>query len=269
MCTLSLYFREFAGYPLVVAANRDEYYARPSAAPQILSERPLIFGGRDLQARGTWLGVNEHGLLVGILNRRLDGAKDRSDKRSRGLLCREILNALDPSQAVAILRGERACAYLPFNLLIANAENAYVGYNEADSIEVVPLDPGLHVLSNTSVFDPRSEKMDAAYGLFLAAAERAREDPDLFFRERPSPNRPPAEEKPSYVTTFGQALASHRLHGAGGDPRGAICVHADHYGTVSSSIIVLAGAEKRFDYYHAPGAPCRSSFGKCASLDVR
>lgn len=269
MCTLSLYFREFDGYPLVVAANRDEYYARPSAVPQVLSTEPVIFGGRDVQAGGTWLGVNEHGLLVGILNRRLDATDDRSSKRSRGLLCLEALNARDPNQAVAVLEREPAHAYLPFNLLISNDENAYVAYNEADRIGVVPLDHGLHVLSNTSVFDPRSEKMDAAYGLFLAAGQQARENPDLFFRDRPSPKRATAEEKPACLAAFTRALASHRLHGAGADPRGAICVHAERYGTVSASIIVLAGREKRFDYYHASGAPCRSSFEKCASLNIR
>lgn len=269
MCTLSLYFHQFDGYPLVVAANRDEYYERPSAAPQVLSDRPLIFGGKDLQAGGTWLGINQHGLLVGILNRRFEAARDRSDKRSRGLLCLEILAARDPNQAVAILRRQRASAYLPFNLLIASAGSADVAYNEADSIEVVPLDHGLHVLSNAFVFDPRSEKTDAAYGLFLAAAAGAREDPDRFFREGAFLDSPPAEENPPCVAALGQALASHQRHEAGGDPRGAICVHADHYGTVSSSIVVLAGGERRFTYYHAQGAPCRSPFEKCISLDIR
>ncbi|MBI2360094.1 MAG: NRDE family protein [Deltaproteobacteria bacterium] len=269
MCTLSLYFREFDGYPLVVAANRDEYYARPSAAPQVLSTGPLIFGGRDVQAGGTWLGVNEHGLLVAILNRRIDATDDRFNKRSRGLLCLEVLNTQDPNRALAILEREPAHAYLPFNLLVSNDESAYVAYNEADGIGIVPLDHGLHVLSNTSVFDPRSEKMDTAYGLFLTAGQQAWENPDLFFRDRPLPNRAPAEGKPPCLTAFAQALASHRMHGAGADPRGAICVHAERYGTVSSSIIVLAGREKRFDYYHAPGAPCRSSFEKCASPEIR
>lgn len=269
MCTLSLYFHQFSHYPLVVAANRDEYYARPSAAPQVLSDRPLIFGGKDLQAGGTWLGINEHGLLVGILNRRSEATEDRSNKRSRGLLCLEILGARDSNQAVAILRRQRASAYLPFNLLIASAGGADVAYNEADGIEVVPLDHGLHVLSNTSVFDPRSEKMDAAYGLFLAAAAGAREDPDRFFRGGGLPNRPPAGEKSPCVAALGQALASHQRHEAGGDPRGAVCVHADHYGTVSSSIVVLAGRERRFTYYHAQGAPCRSPFEKCISVDIR
>jgi uncharacterized protein with NRDE domain len=70
MCTLALYFKVFTGYSVVVAANRDEHYERPSAPPSIIGGSPTIVAGRDLRAGGTWLGINEYGLLVGILNRR-------------------------------------------------------------------------------------------------------------------------------------------------------------------------------------------------------
>src|SRR6266536_3537682 len=63
----------FENYPLIIAANRDEHYDRPSAPPALLNTQPKIIAGRDLRAGGTWLGVNETGLIAGILNRRLDG----------------------------------------------------------------------------------------------------------------------------------------------------------------------------------------------------
>ena len=86
MCTLAIYFRMLPDYPLVVAANRDEQYDRPSAPPQRLDTVPTIIAGRDLRAGGTWLGINRHGLLAAMLNRRINGGLPAPDARSRGLL---------------------------------------------------------------------------------------------------------------------------------------------------------------------------------------
>jgi uncharacterized protein with NRDE domain len=69
MCTLAIYFKTFADYPIVVAANRDEYLARPALPPTTLAETPHIVGDKDLRASGTWLGINEHGKVAGLLNR--------------------------------------------------------------------------------------------------------------------------------------------------------------------------------------------------------
>ena len=67
MCTLAIYYRSFADYPVVIAANRDEYLARPALPPTLLCADPQIVGGKDLQASGTWLGLNEHGVVAGLL----------------------------------------------------------------------------------------------------------------------------------------------------------------------------------------------------------
>ncbi|HET9296015.1 MAG TPA: NRDE family protein [Candidatus Binatia bacterium] len=92
MCTLALYFKVFSGYSLAVAANRDEHYDRPSAPPSIIERSPTIVAGRDLRAGGTWLGINEYGLVVGILNRRQQrGLLANGAYRSRGLLCLDLL----------------------------------------------------------------------------------------------------------------------------------------------------------------------------------
>ncbi len=78
VCTLAAFVGAFPAWPLVVAANRDEYLARPAAPPALLRETaPRAFGGRDLAAGGTWLGVAETGLVAGMLNRR--SATDRSE----------------------------------------------------------------------------------------------------------------------------------------------------------------------------------------------
>ena len=84
MCTLALYFQVFPHYPLVVAANRDEFLARPATPPVLLREPPpRAFGGRDLTAGGTWLGIAETGVVAGLLNRRSATPPDTAC-RSRG-----------------------------------------------------------------------------------------------------------------------------------------------------------------------------------------
>ena len=63
MCTMILLKGVHPKWPLVVAANRDEFYSRPTAGPQRLVSDPVVFGGKDLQAGGTWLGVTPRGFL--------------------------------------------------------------------------------------------------------------------------------------------------------------------------------------------------------------
>src|SRR5881409_2866861 len=99
VCTLAAFVRIFPAWPLVVAANRDEFLARPATAPQLLREEaPRAVGGRDLTAGGTWLGVAETGVVAGILNRRTSTPPDAS-YRSRGLLCLDLLGCATAGEA--------------------------------------------------------------------------------------------------------------------------------------------------------------------------
>lgn len=83
MCVVAM----IVGGPLTVAANRDEYLGRPSAPPSEIE--PGVIAGKDLQAGGTWMGVNRHGLFVAITNRRAPSRTPESP--SRGLLALEAL----------------------------------------------------------------------------------------------------------------------------------------------------------------------------------
>src|SRR5206468_7634998 len=101
VCTLAAFVRVFPTHPLVVAANRDEYLARPATAPLLLRDAaPRAFGGRDLTAGGTWLGVGEAGLVAGMLNRRGATAPDPAC-RSRGQLCLDLLGCATAADAAA------------------------------------------------------------------------------------------------------------------------------------------------------------------------
>src|SRR5215213_3164107 len=114
MCTLAFYFQAFSHYPIVAAANRDESFTRPSAAPRQLSAAPWIYGGQDLLAGGTWLGINEHGILAAVLNRRT-GLPADPRRRSRGILCLEALEYASVEHAVDFVNAQSLDDYNPYN----------------------------------------------------------------------------------------------------------------------------------------------------------
>jgi uncharacterized protein with NRDE domain len=242
MCLLALYFQEFDAYPLVVAANRDEYFARPSAPPQILRENPVIYGGKDLKAGGTWLGVNAYGLLVGILNRR-SPVDEQQDFRSRGLLCLDLLSRRSTPEVMVELERQQAFRYRTFNLVFADSLAAYVAYNAERRISWLRLERGLHVFGNGSVPDVRSEKLNHARLLFSRVAQALKPGP-IF---------------PDGIRLLRDSLSDHK--GANADaPKDAICVHTPLYGTVSSSLLFYSESEKRFTTYYAPGPPCQNRY---------
>src|SRR5437588_69073 len=139
MCLLAIFFRVAEDAPLVVGANREEAYARGGLPPQLLDGETRAVAGLDPVAGGTWLGVNEHGVLVAVTNRRKSELPDRP--RSRGLLARELLGC--PSAAAAVELATReldADRYAGCNFLCADRERAVV-LQAGDWLRVRPLPP--------------------------------------------------------------------------------------------------------------------------------
>jgi uncharacterized protein with NRDE domain len=126
---LALYFNVFAEHPIIVAANRDEHYDRSSAPPNLIGRNPAIVAGKDLVAGGTWLGVNEHGLSVGILNRRVTQEQKPANFRSRGLLCLDLLGLKSAACAEAYLHEPQKSVYQPFTLVFADGAQAWTAAN--------------------------------------------------------------------------------------------------------------------------------------------
>ena len=254
MCTLALYFGISNHYPLIVAANRDEHYDRPAAPPMVLNTKPRVLAGRDLRAGGTWLGVNEHGVLAAILNRRSNGDGSVPARvRSRGLLCLDLLTHTSTGAARDFLQvhGE---TYQPFTAVFADSNDAWFVFNLTGHIKTVKLSPGLHVFSNAVIHDEYSEKRQRAYALFVAAQP-----------EQKNLSGPPS----SWIGALEKVLSDHTLGVGPSDPRDAICVHGDVSGTVSSSIILFSKSARRFRTFYCAGAPCQNPFSETAALDAR
>jgi|SRR5579875_618604 len=239
MCTLAIYFQVFPTRPVVVAANRDEFLDRPALAPTVLNQAPVIAGGKDLKAGGTWLAINQFGMVAGLLNRRSSTAADPS-LRSRGQLCLQALHHADVEQAIAYVTRQDPNAYNPFNLLVASPRVAVVADNRGGRIRATRLAPGMHLLTNLDVDDFECPRISAAFERFRALCQ----EPALGDRG--------AELRARLATL----LADHSTQL---DPRSnrpnALCLHGDKYGTRSSSIISI-GASGASEHYFAPGPPC-------------
>jgi uncharacterized protein with NRDE domain len=251
MCTLALFVNVFDSHPLLAAANRDEHYDRPAMPPGLIAVKPRIVAGKDLRAGGTWLGVNEHGLMVGILNRRANGAAPGlTDPRSRGLLCMDLLALRNAAEAGEFL-GRHENRYNPFTVVYADPVSAGVAFNNPDIITVRPLTAGLHVFSSAAAVDTGSGKADRAHRRFLGWATEAQAQ----------------KQTGDWLAGLKSVLGDHSAVGDD-EPRDAICVHGAESGTVSSSVIRYSARDKHFESYYCPGAPCRNSFTGPLALDV-
>lgn len=244
MCTLAAYVQVSAEIPLLVAANRDEFLDRPSIEPALIAHAPWVFAGQDLAAGGTWFGLNQHGMVVGLLNRRRAYDPDPS-RRSRGLLCLEILQTRSPSEAAVRLRATAGDAYNGFNMLVADAHHAFVATNPGGrGMQVDALPRGVHLLTNLALNDPTCPRIAKSSELFSALA------------------LPVADELPDVIPRLRTILSDHRT---ALDPRSEIidtlCVHRGGYGTRSSSIVAI-DASARARYWHAPGPPCQTVYAE-------
>jgi hypothetical protein len=170
MCTLILQLSPGHRWPVLAAANRDERSARPAAAPaRHWPQHPGTVAGLDLEAGGSWLGLNDHGLLAAVMNR-TGTLGPAAGKRSRGEL---ILLALKLSRAEAAARALADLdpgAYRPFNLVLADSARAYwLRHGGEGRIRVHPIPPGLHLLCATELDDPTHPRI-ALHGPRLLAA---------------------------------------------------------------------------------------------------
>lgn len=146
MCLILVAYRIHAEFPLIVVANRDEFYDRPTEIASIWPEQSGILAGRDLQAQGTWLGVTASGRFAAVTNYRGDDTV-ASASTSRGSLVAEFLGS--EQKSAAYLPKLIACSdsYQGYNLLVFDGENlAYASNRGSDRLQ--QLSSGIYGLSN-------------------------------------------------------------------------------------------------------------------------
>jgi uncharacterized protein with NRDE domain len=247
MCVIALLFQVHPELPLVVAANRDEFYARRSSGPRALAEAPRVVGGQDLERGGTWMGFTPAGLFVGLTNQRTLGPPEPA-RRSRGEVVLEALRAGSAAAVadfVATLDGRE---YNPFNLVFGDAGSLHVAYGREGEpvVRVEQLDTGVHVLGNDTLGAPSWKTRHVAD------------------RIGPMVTRPWSELAPALRS----ALADHATPDDAEVPQPppwmdrdtarrlqATCVHTAAYGTRSMTLAGI-GPGAVAHYAFADGPPC-------------
>ena len=165
MCLILLAWQAHPDYPLVVAANRDEFFARPSAPAGFWAETPEILAGRDLEAGGTWLGVSRKQRFAALTNYR-EGGRQHARAPSRGALVADFLTGeSDPETCLETL-ARRGAEYNGFNLFVGDGHR--LGYYSNRGAGPRWLASGIYGLSN-HLLDTPWPKLSAAKTAFASA----------------------------------------------------------------------------------------------------
>ncbi|CAA7625209.1 NRDE family protein [Magnetospirillum sp. SS-4] len=254
MCTLVLLRRPTQLWPLIVAANRDEMADRPWLAPgRWWGDRPDVIAGQDSLAGGSWLGMNDAGVVAAILNR-VGTLGPAPGKRSRGELVLEALDHADAADAADALSHLAARAYRPFNMVVADSRDAFWLRSDGERIAALTIAPGLHMLSALDLDDRTSPRIDAYLDRFAAAPP-----------PRPDPNHPDGGDWSGWIGLMSDA-------GGVGNPSEetpAMCFRRpDGFGTVSGSLIALPSPDQEKTppvWRFAAGRPDQAAF---AAVDM-
>jgi Transport and Golgi organisation 2 len=225
MCTLALVVPAPGG-TLQVGANRDESLSRPAAPPHRWDGREWL-APKDLEAGGTWLGINAQGLFVGVTNRA--GAPRQPGKRSRGLLVTDALSAPDARSLHAQLAALPVEQFNAFHLAYADGTWAGVTWSDGRRLAQDALPPGVHVLTERS---------------FGAGNDGTRVD------------RLQEQLATGGVLSLEAWLGLLSVHGP--TPRESTCVHADPvgYGTRSAFVLHRAPTLEQSACTWTEGRPC-------------
>lgn len=177
MCLIVFAYDCQPKYRLVLAANRDEYFARPTRPAGFWPESPTVLAGRDLQSGGTWLGLTRNGRLAAITNYR-DPRWRVPDPPSRGLLAADYLTGDQTSVAFLADVESRGQRYQGFNLLLGDQSELLYYSNRGDVGRLVS--PGVHGLSN-HLLDTPWPKVLGAESRFQGLLGTGSDDPEDYF----------------------------------------------------------------------------------------
>ncbi|MCC6470687.1 MAG: NRDE family protein [Alphaproteobacteria bacterium] len=247
MCTLVILRRPGHAWPLILGANRDEMKDRPWSPPgRHWPDRPEVLAGRDDLAGGSWMGVNDHGVVAAILNRQ-GTLGPALGKRSRGELVLLALDEADAAGAALVMSELRPDSYRPFNMVVADNRDAFYVAHRADDAPVVVdrLRAGLTMLTSREPDDPSSPRIAFHRPRFLAAP-------------------PPDPGADDWAGWEGLLASDARADGTG--PEGAMSFALPGgFGTVSSALVGLpaigrTGVPPVFRF--APGPPDRTAYRK-------
>ncbi len=222
MCLALLAFRAHPNWPLVIAANRDEFHARRTAPAHWWAEG--LLAGQDLVAGGTWLGCTREGRFALLTNFR-EGATSKRGERSRGLLVSEVLQSAASPEHTVLKHLVDAQHYDGFNLLAGDLRELVYLSNRGEGCRALP--PGVYGLSN-HLLDTPWPKLRRTKNRFIHWLEHDAADREALFQILRDPTRPEDAQLPR----TGVSLEWERL-------LAAAFIISPVYGTRSSTVLAI------------------------------
>jgi uncharacterized protein with NRDE domain len=259
MCTIIALHGVQPELPLVVAANRDEFLDRPAGGPRLIQRTPPAIGGVDLERGGTWMAASAEGLFVGLTNQRPTRPQGTAP-RSRGALVLEALRTGSVAGIRALLETRPYHEYNAFNLMFGDGKELWVAYGRPDApVELLALEPGVHVLVNDRMGSPHFPKAHRARSLVEPLAARPWPQLAEGLQGVLADHHLPAPESLAPLPS-GLMLppeVARQLQ--------ALCIHLPRYGTRSATLLALEPGQLRH-YRFAEGKPCEATFEDCMGL---
>lgn len=241
MCTLVVLHRAVPGLPLLVAANRDEFFDRRAQGPALWRTPggTALLAPRDVEGGGTWLGLSARGVFAAVTNVSVAAPDPR--RRSRGLLVLDALEAAGAREAAQRVEAAGTGRHNPFNLFVSDGDEAWCVSSRGDAARRLRLAPGAHVVGN---------------GAFDAAPT------PKVARLRTGAARLAGRALPDALEGLAELCRDHR----DGDPLGSACVHGERYGTRCSTLVALGERPGEGLFRFAEGAPCENAYGDFTPL---
>ena len=243
MCLILFSYNTHPDYKLVFAANRDEFYDRPTKALAFWEDSPNILAGRDLKSCGTWLGISLSGRIAAITNFR-DPLSIIEDAPSRGILVSHFLSGTQSARQYLEYIKASGIKYNGFNLLVGDSSGLYYFSNRDDTIKRIF--PGIYGLSNDLLNTPwpKVQKGKNSLQALLDKEDHVSASDILDMLKDPTP--PPDEMLPD----TGVGIEWERM-------LSPLFIKSDVYGTMSSSIILVkkTGEATFLEQTHVPLNP--------------
>lgn len=225
MCLLAIAMDRHPEYPLIIAANRDEFYSRPTAPLSFWDDHPEVLAGRDLQSHGTWLGITRKGRIAALTNFREPGSMPPWGL-SRGQLVRDFLIGQALPQGYLAEAEDKKNEYCGFNLVVGDTRRLWWYSNRNGGIREIP--SGIHCISNHLLDTPWPKAQKAKTGLARVIDIHKTIDPEMVFTLLFDTEKPPDDRLPD----TGVGLVRERM-------LSSMFVVSEVYGTRSSSVILV------------------------------
>ncbi len=239
MSIMAFEYKVVASAPILVAFNREERYDRASQAPKIQSGRPRVICGIDRKSGGTWFGINQHSMFCCCIDRIKRDIP--YSPRSRGLLCRELLNCRNASDAAQMAAAELASGvYAGVNYICGDMQSAHCIYG-GNRIEIIDIQPGLHMFSNGNMDDYNDERQE-------------------FCRRQLTLSR--LDTSVAFLAVSSRAF-SKKAEAPG---RKSLIEVGTEYGTVSSILLSLPSSKHGAILQYAPGNPSEVNYDDHSAL---